>query len=108
MITETTTEAIYDKLKGLLSKTVPDFELRMKAELAAEINQLKLEKNAVILGHNYMEPALSIRFQIMSEIHLNSVAKPHRAIRHHRFLRGQVHGGNCKNLESDEESSCAL
>src|SRR6476620_1180121 len=58
MITETTTEAIYDKLKGLLSKTVPDFELRMKSELAAEINHLKLEKNAVILGHNYMEPAL--------------------------------------------------
>src|SRR5258707_8439676 len=30
----------------------------MKAELAAEINRLKIEKNAVILGHNYMEPAL--------------------------------------------------
>jgi quinolinate synthase len=58
MIAETTTEAIYDRLKGLLSKTVPDFELRIKAELAAEINRLKLEKNAVILGHNYMEPAL--------------------------------------------------
>src|SRR6476646_7531709 len=58
MNTETTTEAIYEKLTGLLSKTVPDFELRIKAELAAEINQLKLEKNAVILGHNYMEPAL--------------------------------------------------
>src|SRR6478609_1253130 len=58
MNTETTTEAIYEKLTGLLSKTVPDFELRIKAELAAEINQLKVEKNAVILGHNYMEPAL--------------------------------------------------
>src|SRR6185436_16354565 len=56
--TDTTTEAIYEKLSGLLSKTVPDFELRIKAELAAEINQLKVEKNAVILGHNYMEPAL--------------------------------------------------
>ena len=58
MITESTTEAMYDKLSDLLSKTVPDFELRIKAELAAEINQLKVEKNAVILGHNYMEPAL--------------------------------------------------
>jgi len=56
MITET--HAMYDKLSGLLSDTVPDFELRMKAEIAAEINRLKIEKNAVILGHNYMEPAL--------------------------------------------------
>lgn len=53
-----TPEGIYDKLSGLLSTTVPDFELRMKSEIAAEINRLKIEKNAVILGHNYMEPAL--------------------------------------------------
>src|SRR6476619_3879535 len=58
MITETTTDEMYEKLKRLLSDTVPDFELRLKAELASEINRLKLEKNAVILGHNYMEPAL--------------------------------------------------
>src|SRR5215218_8473631 len=59
MITiDTTTDAIYEKLSRLLSDTVPDFELRLKAELAAEINRLKVEKNAVILGHNYMEPAL--------------------------------------------------
>jgi quinolinate synthase len=32
--------------------------LRYKAELAVQINQLKIEKNAVILGHNYMEPVL--------------------------------------------------
>src|SRR5215470_12730532 len=56
--TDTTTEAIYEKLSRLLADTVPDFELRLKAELAAEINRLKVEKNAVILGHNYMEPAL--------------------------------------------------
>ena len=58
MINETTTEGMYAKLSALLVNTVPDFELRMKAELAAEINRLKIEKNAVILGHNYMEPAL--------------------------------------------------
>ena len=47
-------QALQEKLKGI----VPDFELRYKAELAYEINQMKRERNAVILGHNYMEPAL--------------------------------------------------
>ena len=37
---------------------VPEFEIRLKAELAAQINRLKQERDAVILGHNYMEPAL--------------------------------------------------
>ncbi|MFQ5709467.1 MAG: quinolinate synthase NadA, partial [bacterium] len=41
-----------------LKDVVPDFELRYKAELACEINHLKQERKAVILGHNYMEPAL--------------------------------------------------
>lgn len=58
MITDTTTDQMYEKLSALLTDTVPDFELRLKAGLAAEINRLKKEKNAVILGHNYMEPAL--------------------------------------------------
>ncbi|MEO8436262.1 MAG: quinolinate synthase NadA [Pyrinomonadaceae bacterium] len=58
MITETTASGMYEQLKSLLADTVPDFELRMKAEVAAKINILKRERNAVILGHNYMEPAL--------------------------------------------------
>jgi quinolinate synthase len=58
MTTEITTAGMYEKMKGMLADTVPDFELRLKAELAAKINRLKKEKNAVILGHNYMEPAL--------------------------------------------------
>lgn len=58
MITESTTNGMYEKLHSILADTVPDFELRLKAELACEINRLKVEKNAVILGHNYMEPAL--------------------------------------------------
>src|SRR5215207_6286 len=57
-ITDTATDQMYEKLSRLLSDTVPDFELRLKAELAVEINRLKAEKNAVVLGHNYMEPAL--------------------------------------------------
>jgi len=51
-------DEMYLKLKGMLSEVVPDFELRYKAQLAVEINRLKKEKNAMILGHNYMEPAL--------------------------------------------------
>jgi quinolinate synthase len=49
---------MYEKMKARLEKVVPDVELQYKAELAVEINALKQEKNAVILGHNYMEPAL--------------------------------------------------
>jgi quinolinate synthase len=51
-------EETYLDMKAKLHDIVPDFELRYKAELASEINRLKREKNAVILGHNYMEPAL--------------------------------------------------
>jgi quinolinate synthase len=49
---------IFTEMKKKLDGLAPDFELRIKAELAHEINQLKVERNAVILGHNYMEPAL--------------------------------------------------
>jgi quinolinate synthase len=42
----------------MLGGHAPDVELRYKAELAARIVELKKEKGAVILGHNYMEPAL--------------------------------------------------
>ena len=51
-------EETYLEMKAKLENIVPDFELQYKAELAYQINQLKAEKNAVILGHNYMEPAL--------------------------------------------------
>jgi quinolinate synthase len=55
---ETSAGKLYLKLQDMLGDVVPDFELRLKAELAAEINRLKIQNNAVILGHNYMEPAL--------------------------------------------------
>lgn len=49
---------IYAKLSAMLGGHTPDVELRYMAELAARILELKREKDAVILGHNYMEPAL--------------------------------------------------
>jgi quinolinate synthase len=56
-VTESAHE-MYLHLRSRLRDVVPDVELRYKAEVAAEINALKRERNAIILGHNYMEPAL--------------------------------------------------
>jgi len=58
MIAETDPQKMYRAMQAKLAGVVPDFELKIKSEFAAEINRLKVEKNAVILGHNYMEPAL--------------------------------------------------
>lgn len=51
-------ETVYREMKAKLSNVVPDVELRYKAELVYKINRIKKTRNAVILGHNYMEPAL--------------------------------------------------
>jgi quinolinate synthase len=58
MSRETSADAMYAEMKARLERVVPDVELRQKAALACEINRLKRARNAVILGHNYMEPAL--------------------------------------------------
>src|SRR5258705_2247367 len=55
---ETSADLIHARLQVMLADVVPELELLIKSELAAEINRLKKAKNAVILGHNYMEPAL--------------------------------------------------
>jgi quinolinate synthase len=57
-ISAPTVEATYRLMQEKLHKVVPDFELKYKAKLVYEINKLKEERGAVILGHNYMEPAL--------------------------------------------------
>jgi len=51
-------DAIYEDLKSKLGDVMPDAEILLKAEVAADVLRLKEERDAVILGHNYMEPAL--------------------------------------------------
>ncbi|TFH02417.1 MAG: quinolinate synthase NadA, partial [Calditrichales bacterium] len=55
-----TLQETYEIMRVRLSRLVPEIELKYKAELAYEINRLKLERSMIILGHNYMEPALYI------------------------------------------------
>ena len=53
-----TVDQMFESLKVKLKDIVPEVELRYKAELAVQINELKVKRNAVILGHNYMDPVL--------------------------------------------------
>ncbi|HHL30994.1 MAG TPA: quinolinate synthase NadA [Oceanospirillales bacterium] len=46
------------KLTRILADQYSEAELILKAEMAMKIKAIKQERNAVILGHNYMEPAL--------------------------------------------------
>ena len=55
-----TLEETVEQMVQKLHRVVPEIELRYKAELVFEINRLKKERGAIILGHNYMEPALFV------------------------------------------------
>jgi len=76
-----TTQGTYERLQARLEGVVPDFELKAKAEIAVEVNRLKREKNAVILGHNYMEPTLfhSVPDYTGDSLYLSRVAAESKA-----------------------------
>lgn len=78
-----TVSETFTLLKERLRDMVPEAELYVKAELAYEINRLKKEKNAVILGHNYMEPALyhSIPDYVGDSLGLSRIAADSKADR---------------------------
>ena len=57
-IEATSEKETLEQLRAKVGTVVPEIELPYKAKLIFEINQLKKKRGAVILGHNYMEPAL--------------------------------------------------
>ncbi|MBD3384974.1 quinolinate synthase NadA [candidate division KSB1 bacterium] len=57
-INENSIQATQDKMKAMLGDFISESEIEQKAALVYKINQLKKERKAIILGHNYMEPVL--------------------------------------------------
>ena len=75
------TDAVAHATAGLyrkVSRVIPEIEWPVYAPLIAEINRLKRERNAVILGHNYMTPEI---FHCVSDFTGDSLALAREAAR---------------------------
>jgi quinolinate synthase len=67
-----------DGLYAKVARVIPEIEWPVHAPLIAEINRLKRERNAVILGHNYMTPEI---FHCVSDFAGDSLALAREAAR---------------------------
>jgi quinolinate synthase len=75
------TDAVAKATNGLyarVAKVIPEIEWPVHAPLVAEINRLKRERQAVILGHNYMTPEI---FHCVSDFTGDSLALAREAAR---------------------------
>ncbi|MEI6985040.1 MAG: quinolinate synthase NadA [Rhodospirillaceae bacterium] len=66
------TQPLYERVK----RVIPPFEWPIHAPLVHEINQLKRDRNAVILAHNYMTPEI---YHCVSDIVGDSLALARQA-----------------------------
>jgi quinolinate synthase len=67
-----------DGLYAKVSRVIPKIEWPVHAPLIAEINRLKRDRNAMILGHNYMTPEI---FHCVSDFAGDSLALAREAAR---------------------------